>query len=65
LNKPTAIGIHFTELRHSISNLLFMPISDVSDMTMDERDDIEKNFMKLLNKIYPAGLNHYPLIQAT
>jgi hypothetical protein len=64
LNKATAIGINFNELRHSISisNLLILPISYVSDVTMDERYDIEKKFIKLLNKIYPSGLNHYPLI---
>jgi hypothetical protein len=65
LHKPTAIGIHFNELRHSIRNLLIMPISDLSGLTFEERDAIEKNFMKLLNTIYPAGLNYYPLVKAS
>jgi hypothetical protein len=42
-----------------------MPISDLSGLTSDECDTIEKNFIKLLNTNYPAGLNYSPLVKAS
>ena len=65
LNKPTAIGIHFNEPRHSHKNLKILPIIDITQHNKFNRDKIEKSYMTKLNTIYPHGLNYYPLIKLT
>lgn len=63
LKKPTAISIHFNEPRHSFDDLLIIPISDISPFNIEQRNDIEKSYMRKLNTIYPQGLNNYPIIK--
>ena len=62
LKKATAVGIHFNEPKHSIKDLIITPISDLSDISTQDRIKVELNFMKLFNTFYPSGMNYYPIV---
>ena len=63
LHKSTAIGIHFNEPFHKIDHLIITPVAYLTNCEEDARLKIEHDFMVLLNTIYPAGLNNYPIIK--
>jgi hypothetical protein len=62
LNKPTAIGLHFNELCHSLKHLIITPIADISNLSISDKHNVELEFMTLLRTRYPLGLNCYPIV---
>ena len=63
LKRPTAISLHFNEPGHSVRDLKITPVADINGFCTSDRAKIEYEFMTLLDSIYPAGLNCYPIIK--
>jgi hypothetical protein len=59
----TSISIHFNLPTHSISDLIITPFLDILPLSEVDRNKIEFAYMKLLNTLYPKGLNNYPLVK--
>lgn len=64
-NKNTAVALHFNSPNHSITDLRVTPILTLKELTFEERGRLEFQSMKTLGTIYPAGMNHYPLLSKT
>lgn len=63
LKKNTAVALHFNEPTHKLSDLKITPILDISQLNFDQRSHLEFEHMKMLDTIYPKGLNLYPILK--
>ena len=61
LRKPTAIGLHFNTVGHSVSHLSILPIEQLDDSAHDStyvRRTKETTWQNLLQTAHPMGLNN-------
>jgi len=64
LNQNTAVGIHFNTASHNLSHLTVTPIKLIFNDGKIQRLNKEYYWQLRQGKIYPKGLNNYPVEDA-
>jgi hypothetical protein len=59
--KQTAVAIHFNSPGHNLQHLKIAVVESLNNKTVQEKLNIEKNWIKTIKSYYPLGLNYYPL----